>query len=237
MLLVKRYAPSIPTIFGRALRGAEPVRTPLLRPYVAAPARSALVQIAQRAAVKRDVQRDGRRDFQKNLSFAPTAAAAVLSSPDPRAIDPFYLFACLVDWEKREDPSSAWELLAAAQSTHPDTSAHARALMASSRHFGGSTASAAPAWSANSKRSDGVEEMKSPYGLPIIENCTTCTCSRPGFFCALPPPIVRALDQVSHKSTLPAGAILFVEGQTPTESSCSARGGSISPPLRAKARF
>ena len=58
--------------------------------------------------------------------------------------------------------------------------------------------------------------MKSPYGLPIIESCNTCTCSRPGFFCVFPPPILRALDQVSHKSTLPAGAILFVEGQTPS---------------------
>ena len=57
--------------------------------------------------------------------------------------------------------------------------------------------------------------MKSPYGLQIIENCTSCCCSQPGFFCQFPPPVLRAFDLVSHKSTLPAGAILFVEGQVP----------------------
>ena len=57
--------------------------------------------------------------------------------------------------------------------------------------------------------------MKSPYGLPIIENCTSCCCSHPGFFCQFPPPVLRSFDLVSHKSTLPAGAILFVEGQVP----------------------
>jgi len=211
VLLVKRYAPSIPTIFGRALGSLEPAHKPLVGPYP--PARPLSVQIALRADVEQYVRKGFQRGPQKDVT--PTAAACTSTSPDPCEVDPFYLFACLVDWEKRENPSSAWELLAAAQSTHPDTRAHARALLAGSRHLGGGAPSAAPAWPANSKRSDGVEEMKSPYGLPIIENCTTCTCSRPGFFCAFPPPIVRALDQVSHKSTLPAGAILFVEGQTP----------------------
>jgi CRP/FNR family cyclic AMP-dependent transcriptional regulator len=57
--------------------------------------------------------------------------------------------------------------------------------------------------------------MNSPYGLEIIENCSACTHTKPGFFCGFSPDVLAAVNQVSHKSTLPAGAILFVEGQTP----------------------
>lgn len=54
-----------------------------------------------------------------------------------------------------------------------------------------------------------------PYGLDIIDNCTECTNATPGFFCGLSPSALQSLNEVSHKSILPAGAILFVEGQSP----------------------
>ena len=57
--------------------------------------------------------------------------------------------------------------------------------------------------------------MTAPYGLDIIDNCVGCTHSKPGFFCGVSHPAVQALNEVSHKSILPAGAILFVEGQSP----------------------
>ena len=57
--------------------------------------------------------------------------------------------------------------------------------------------------------------MKVPYGLEIIESCSGCTCRKPGFFCDFSEPATKALDQASHRSTVPAGAILFVEGQLP----------------------
>lgn len=57
--------------------------------------------------------------------------------------------------------------------------------------------------------------MKVPYGLDIVEDCTECPHVGAGFFCGFSPPVLQALNQVSHKSTLPAGAILFVEGQAP----------------------
>lgn len=57
--------------------------------------------------------------------------------------------------------------------------------------------------------------MKAPYGLEIVDNCTECTHMNPAYFCAVSDPVLRSLDAVSHKSTLPAGAILFVEGQAP----------------------
>jgi CRP/FNR family transcriptional regulator len=142
----------------------------------------------------------------------PRAACAA----NPQEIDPLYLFACFVEWERREETSAGWELLAAAQSAVSDSQAHARALLASSHHLGGIGVAAAPPVPAKPKRNfEGESEMKTPYGLNIVEDCTHCPLSRPGFFCDFQMPILQSLNQFSHKSTLPAGAVLFVEGQTP----------------------
>ena len=53
------------------------------------------------------------------------------------AVRSFYLFACTLEWEKHEDPSAAWELIAAAQSADAETRAQARSLLAGSRHLAG----------------------------------------------------------------------------------------------------
>jgi CRP/FNR family transcriptional regulator, cyclic AMP receptor protein len=134
----------------------------------------------------------------------------------PNEIDPFYLFACHVEWEQREDPSAAWELLAAAQSPHSDTRAHARALLASSRHLSVTgMASVSPSPSKPKRPAPSETNMKTPYGLDVIESCAECPLTNSAFFCGFSHPVRQALSQVSHNSTLPAGAILFVEGQTP----------------------
>jgi CRP/FNR family transcriptional regulator, cyclic AMP receptor protein len=134
--------------------------------------------------------------------------------PQPQEIDPFYLFACHLEWEQREDPGAAWELLAAAQSSHGDTRAHARALLATSHHLGGLGAGSG---CANKKKRSAATEtnMKAPYGLEIIDDCIECTNPTSGFFCSFSPAARQSLNEVSHKSVLPAGAILFVEGQSP----------------------
>jgi len=56
--------------------------------------------------------------------------------------------------------------------------------------------------------------MKGPYGLEIVENCTQCPLVVTGDFCAFSQPAVQSLSEFSQKSILPAGAILFVEGQS-----------------------
>jgi CRP/FNR family cyclic AMP-dependent transcriptional regulator len=130
------------------------------------------------------------------------------------ATDPLYLFACHIAWERDEDPSAGWELIAAAQSVDEDTRAHARALLASSRHMGGiglTPPPAVPRW----RVADTETSMKAPYGLEIIDDCTACSNRNGQFFCGFSHSVLQALNQVSHKSTLPAGAILFVEGQAP----------------------
>jgi len=138
----------------------------------------------------------------------------VASQCRPQEIDPLYLFACRVEWERRSDTSSAWELISAAESTNENTRANARQLLASSRHLEGGSAVVAGLQVFKPRRYRTVEaNMKTPYGLEIIENCSQCFCRKAGFFCAMSSGVVESLDQVSHHSTMPAGAILFVEGQ------------------------
>src|SRR5215813_11177830 len=57
--------------------------------------------------------------------------------------------------------------------------------------------------------------MKSPYGLQIIESCLTCPLVKERIFCDLPLPVLSALDTISSSATYPKDAILFVEGQEP----------------------
>lgn len=131
-------------------------------------------------------------------------------------IDPLYLFGCFLEWEERQEPSAAWELLSAADSSNADLRAQARALLGSSRHFNGSNPHAKPK-SDPTVQQDSVAEiaMKAPYGLEPIENCTGCRSRNSEFFCGCSNSVLKSLDEFGHKSTLPPGAILFVEGQTP----------------------
>jgi CRP/FNR family transcriptional regulator, cyclic AMP receptor protein len=131
--------------------------------------------------------------------------------------DFLYLFACHLEWEKREEPAAAWELLEAARSDNADARAHARALLASSHHLNGMGLSAPAEFKPSRKtRVDPLEpDMKGPYNLEIVDDCTDCSHMSPGHFCAVSDPALRFLDAISHKSALPSGAILFVEGQAP----------------------
>jgi CRP/FNR family transcriptional regulator, cyclic AMP receptor protein len=130
----------------------------------------------------------------------------------PEEVDPLYLFACHLEWERSEEPGAGWELIAAAQSSHSETRSHARALLSSSKHLGGIGSCDTPS---PKKRRSEDEEMNAPYGLEIIEDC--CECSELGrnHFCEFPQDALDSLSKVSQKSVVPAGAILFVEGQTP----------------------
>ncbi len=147
-----------------------------------------------------------------------------LFSPDPQPnpqdhpqeVDSLYLLARYIEWEQQEEPSAAWELLAAAQSSHGDTRAHARSLLASSHNLSGLGQGAASCRAPRQTRSSAMEtKMKAPYGLDIIDNCSDCANTIPGFCSGLSYPALQSLNEVSHKSVLPAGAILFVEGQSP----------------------
>ncbi len=138
-----------------------------------------------------------------------------LGQNDPGATDPLYLFACQLEWERRSDPSAAWEVLSAARSSHADTRAHARALLERPQQAKSQGSEEVPAEQGHRRSSTAEAGMRTPYGLEIIESCMSCKVKREGFFCRFSPAVLRSVDEVSHHSVMPGGALLFVEGQTP----------------------
>ena len=54
-----------------------------------------------------------------------------------------------------------------------------------------------------------------PYGLNVIDNCLLCVMREEGLFCRLSPDALRDLDSIRQTSLYPAGAVLFVEGESP----------------------
>ncbi|HEY4900675.1 MAG TPA: Crp/Fnr family transcriptional regulator [Terriglobales bacterium] len=56
--------------------------------------------------------------------------------------------------------------------------------------------------------------MQSPYGMELVENCLACNLCSEGFFCRLPKEEMEAFQKIKFTLAYPAGATLFVEGQT-----------------------
>ncbi len=55
--------------------------------------------------------------------------------------------------------------------------------------------------------------MRTPYGLEIIENCLSCPHREERLFCNLSDTAVKALASITSSAAYPKGATLFVEGQ------------------------
>jgi len=77
--------------------------------------------------------------------------------------------------------------------------------------FAAATRAAVPSlhvWPAPPKRAN------SSSTFPIADGCTRCDLRSNDFFCDLPEPALKALQKIKHTTTYPAGAILFLEGQS-----------------------
>lgn len=137
-----------------------------------------------------------------------------LSQAAPTLNELLYLVACQMEWEKESNTSGAWEVLSAARSWSNGLRAHAQALLEHSEGMQQKTFEETPAESEHPHNSAMEGGMRTPYGLDLIESCMGCKASREGFFCRFSTPVMRAADRVSHHTIMPAGAVLFVEGQT-----------------------
>ena len=56
-------------------------------------------------------------------------------------------------------------------------------------------------------------KASSPYGLPGMQECTSCERRTDAFFCKLSPRAAQSLVEIRRTSSYPAGAILFMEGE------------------------
>jgi CRP/FNR family transcriptional regulator, cyclic AMP receptor protein len=146
--------------------------------------------------------------------IVPIAQNSAYAEINPEARDPLYLFSCQLAWEKGVDTSGAWEVISAANSSHAHTRAYARSLLERLLEIDANASEQKPRnRSCQKPKPEG--RMRTPYGLDIIESCVGCKASRDGFFCRFSQQPLRSLDEVSHHTVMPGGAVLFVEGQKP----------------------
>jgi CRP/FNR family cyclic AMP-dependent transcriptional regulator len=210
VLLTNKYQRVSPCPAGPFLETALPVTSPYVRDHDVRD--HANPATGWRAARMKPPSRD------PDLQPAPPT--------HPQEVDPLYLFARHIEWLQQEEPSAAWDILAAAQSTHGDTRAHARSLLASSRQLGGLGQGSGSGRVLKPKRSSMRESeresntnmnmnMNVQFGLETIDHAALPSNVYPGFFSGLSVSTLQSLNDVCHQSLLPAGAILFVEGQNP----------------------
>lgn len=149
-----------------------------------------------------------------------------LDARQPR-FDPQYLLHCSIEWHNHAENTAGWELVQAMRSQ--DRGARALAAELFSQTENGrllvrdlrrtrsglrdlAVSSDGQFCFKNQNRKD--LPMKTPYGLQMIEDCSTCNLKQKGWYCALSGDIAAALSGCSHRTSYPGGAILFVEGQT-----------------------
>jgi CRP/FNR family transcriptional regulator, cyclic AMP receptor protein len=154
-------------------------------------------------------------DYWAGAGPEPWREEAVGHPKPEAAVDFLYLFACQLEWERSADPSAAWEVISAARSSHADTRAHARSLLERPQQMKPQSPEDVPAEQGYRRRSATEAGMRTPYGLDIIESCMGCKASRESFFCRFSSTVLRSVDEASHHTIMPEGAMLFLEGQMP----------------------
>jgi CRP/FNR family cyclic AMP-dependent transcriptional regulator len=159
--------------------------------------------------------------------YRPEILARVSDGQDNGSgMDTLNLFASSVRWQQTADPGAGWDLIKGLRSSDRSSRVLAASLLAKTKHCGirvRHLRRAARGWSVDmgessltsSSRRNGIEMMNTPYGLEITDSCLSCKLRRNSWFCGLSPEMLKSLSSVSHLTTYPSGALLFVEGQTP----------------------
>jgi CRP/FNR family cyclic AMP-dependent transcriptional regulator len=142
-------------------------------------------------------------------------------------VDPLYLLGCSLRWHREKDTAAGWDLIHFLGSTDHNARALAADLLAKTKHtrllkrqlrrakakLNHPTTNHSPVVEESEPKK--AAEMNTPYGLEIIESCLTCKLRRDNWFCGLSREGLKSLAEVSHLTTFPGGALLFVEGQIP----------------------
>jgi len=135
-------------------------------------------------------------------------------------LDPLYLFACGMHWRIDNDPSTGWELVQGLRSWERTSRTVAASLLAKTEHGrlrARDVRRVRPRQPLLDPKVQKLAEvtMKTPYGMEIVESCSSCKLRKNSWFCDLPPESLRAFSEASRLNVYPGAALLFVEGQAP----------------------
>jgi CRP/FNR family transcriptional regulator, cyclic AMP receptor protein len=156
--------------------------------------------------------------------FSPAGRRANVARTEVK-LDPLYLFVCGLQWHKHGETSSGWELVQAMRSKNRGARALAAELLAETedgrllvrdlRRTRNGLRMLAGITSVETHPATEGNEMITPYGLPIVEDCMRCPLRKASWFCQLSSDLLKSFSSSSHLATYPGGAILFIEGQMP----------------------
>jgi CRP/FNR family transcriptional regulator, cyclic AMP receptor protein len=142
-------------------------------------------------------------------------------------VDPLYLSRLGARWHFEREPAAGWELLEMLRSGDRDARMLAAELLAKTEHgrvLGRDLRKAKARLRRQLPRCGTKHEemsyhkasaVNAPYGMEIVESCMACKLRKNQWFCGLSPAGLKSLGEASHIATYPAGAVLFVEGQSP----------------------
>jgi CRP/FNR family transcriptional regulator, cyclic AMP receptor protein len=199
----------------------------------AARSRGGVEHVISAGELRRQRDASGRKpsfalpDFVKLEGLAPLALKAKPAPEFGASVDPLYLFSCGVLWHRQRDASAGWELIQFLRSQDKGSRAIAAALLARTENarllvrdlrrarFHVTKPAPRNVGHPVGQTPGKVDEMNTPYGLEIVENCLSCKLRKDHWFCGLSADVLKLLSAASHLSTYPGGAVLFVEGQTP----------------------
>ena len=134
----------------------------------------------------------------------------------PQVIEPLYLFACGLKWEQG-DTEAGWQLVESLRSENAVERRIAAALLSVAEQRERARCSCDSEYRSGAAQPPDRDEveMNTPYGLEVIESCSSCKLHQSDSFCSLSPPLLKSFSAFSHQNTYPGGALLFVEGQNP----------------------
>jgi len=198
---------------------------------------------SQVALHMQNVERRSEREFDELRFATPDLLRAIAEQGKPvqsvkdyvparrtapgETMDPLYLFHLGIRWHVEHDPSAGWELLKLLRWADNEGRRIAAELLARTEHgriLGRDLRRAKSrlrrllprrAPKPELQACEKVSAMHTPYGMEVVENCVACKLRKNQWFCSLSPDGVRTIGEASHITTYPAGALLFVEGQTP----------------------
>ena len=136
--------------------------------------------------------------------------------------DPLYLFHCGLEWQRRADASSGWELVQGLRSWDPAVRILCAGMLAQTENAQISTRDLRRSkalnrgkvgvWG-NSSITEEIE-MRTSYGMEAGK-CTACKFRQAKWFCSFSPDVLKTFSNSTRPNIYPQGALLFVEGQMP----------------------
>ena len=140
--------------------------------------------------------------------------------------DALHVFRLGVRWHHEREAGAGWELLRILQSDDREARTLAAEVLAHTEYgriLGRDLRRAKARFRKQAgirvaKNCEPAQEhplpMHTPYGIQMSDDCVSCKLRQHQWFCAMSPAALRSIDEASHITSYPAGALLFVEGQT-----------------------